>query len=60
MFPGASALRPPFELIVAARRAERNGLMVYAFGYLQQVIRFAISRFVKRIIINVPKATSWS
>jgi hypothetical protein len=44
MFPGASALRPPFELIVAARRAERNGLMVYAFGYLQQVIRSEMRR----------------
>jgi hypothetical protein len=37
MFLGASALRLPFEAIVAARRAERNGLMVYAFGYFQPI-----------------------
>jgi hypothetical protein len=36
MFPAASALRPPFEHIVAASQALRNGLMVYAFGYLKQ------------------------
>jgi len=39
MFLGANALRLPFEVIVVARQAERNGLMVYAFGYLKQIMR---------------------
>jgi hypothetical protein len=59
MFPSASALRPAFELIVAVRQAERNGLMVYAFGHLKPVTRFAIRRFVRTIMTKcVPNATS--
>jgi len=35
MFPVASSLPPTFEFIVPASAAERNSLMVYAFGYFQ-------------------------
>jgi hypothetical protein len=34
MCPRASALRASFQFIVVASRAKRNGLMVYALGYL--------------------------